>query len=59
MHTALGMKDISNLSYMHCTTIASLKISDEPQILNGNLLIYSQRCIDYVKLWASRINELL
>ena len=27
---ALGMKDISNLGYMHCTTAVSLEMSDEP-----------------------------
>ncbi len=30
MPMALGMKDISNLGYMHCTTAVSLEMSDEP-----------------------------
>ncbi len=29
---ALGMKDISNLGYMHCTTAVSLEMSDEPKV---------------------------
>ena len=34
MPMALGMKDISNLGYMHCTTAVSLEMSDEP-VKNG------------------------
>ena len=30
MHMALEMKGISNKDYMHCTTVASLEMSDEP-----------------------------
>ena len=33
MPMALGMKDISNLGYMHCTTAVSLEMSDEPFFL--------------------------
>ena len=32
MPMALGMKDISNLGYMHCTTAVSLEMSDEPYL---------------------------
>ena len=43
MPMALGMKDISNLGYMHCTTAVSLEMSDEPK---SSLL-----CSTSVELW--------
>ena len=40
MPMALGMKDISNLGYMHCTTAVSLEMSDEPHFscFHSNLI---------------------
>ena len=41
MPMALGMKDISNLGYMHCTTAVSLEMSDEPSLF----AYYMAHCI--------------
>ena len=41
MPMALGMKDISNLGYMHCTTAVSLEMSDEPI---KSLCYFGRRC---------------
>ena len=47
MPMALGMKDISNLGYMHCTTAVSLEMSDEPKILlSAKKILLSAKKID-------------
>ncbi len=35
MHMASGTKSTSNLGYMHFMTAASLKMSDEPKLLES------------------------
>ena len=48
MPMALGMKDISNLGYMHCTTAVSLEMSDEPYfaLIVNYVLQYLTQVID-------------
>ena len=41
----LGMKDISNLGYMHCTTAVSLEMSDEPRISGLLSVSETQDCL--------------